>query len=427
MKIIWVLLYNLLVYPLLFITGIILSLFNQKLRRGVLGRFESISILSNYFKQIGPTLNVYWFHAASLGEFYQVKPVIEGLKDVEPECHIVLSFSSPSGFDNAKSTAFDLKIYLPFDFPWTIRKSLSIVRPKKIIFASYDIWPNLVWISNQMNIHSNIFAARIKDKSPKLYPVFFNFYQNVYRTFSTIYTVSEKDYNRMEILRGASKLPIIRSLGNPRYDMVKQHADAFSKSHQLSVLDRTNRLIIGSSHKEDDKLLLPVLIDLLNRYPELQLLYVPHEPTNSNIEQLQEEFSSANYSPWIYQSKSQTVLPNHRVIIVSVVGFLSTLYWQGRYAYIGGGFSTGIHNVMEPAIARLPVLFGPKYHHAHEAEELIKMKGGFCVNGRNDFLNIMNELISNVDYYQKTSAAATEVIHNNLGSSTRIIRGIIRD
>lgn len=426
MKIIWILLYNLIAYPLLFVAGIILSFFNVKLRKGILGRFNSLSVLSKYFHK-NLSSSIYWFHAASLGEFYQVKPVIDGLKDVEPECKILLSFSSPSGFENAKCKSHDLKIYLPFDFPWTIVRALKIVRPKKLIFASYDIWPNLVWIANLMGIHTNIFAARIKDGSPKLLPGFFNFYQNVYRTFSTIYTVSEKDYSRMKILRGNVKNPLIRSLGNPRYDMVKQHADEFSKSHQLSILNRPNRIIIGSSHSSDDKLLMPVLIQLLKQYPDLQILHVPHEPSKSVIKLLQDLYSKAGYPPSIYKSKTQETLPTDRVVVVSIVGVLSTLYWQGRYSYIGGGFSTGIHNVMEPAIARLPVLFGPKYHHAHEAEELIEKGGGFCIKNEQEVYSILNELISDKQFFQKTIAAATDVIHDNLGSSTRIIRGIIRD
>ena len=141
MKLAWAVIYNVIFYPIFFVVGCILCLFNSKLRQGVLGRFRSISQLKKYFMLIDPTKDIYWFHAASLGEFYQVKPVLEGLKEVEPDCVSLLSFSSPSGFENAKSDAIDLRIYMPFDFPWSVRRSLKITRPKKVIFASYDIWP----------------------------------------------------------------------------------------------------------------------------------------------------------------------------------------------------------------------------------------------------------------------------------------------
>ena len=168
MKLIWFISYNFIFYPLIFVIGSILSIFNSKFRQGVAGRFRSQTDLKKYFNSISTNADIYWFHAASLGEFYQVKPVLEGLKNVEPECVAIVSFSSPSGYDKAKSDYIDLRIYMPFDFLWSVRRALKITRPKKVIFASYDIWPNMVWIAEKRNIHTNIFAARIKDGSLKL-------------------------------------------------------------------------------------------------------------------------------------------------------------------------------------------------------------------------------------------------------------------
>ncbi|MBT7041990.1 MAG: 3-deoxy-D-manno-octulosonic acid transferase, partial [Candidatus Marinimicrobia bacterium] len=128
-----------------------------------------------------------------------------------------------------------------------------------------------------------------------------------------------------------------------------------------------------------------------------------------------------------HKKKKLLILSDDPVVIVGVVGVLSKLYWQGQIAYIGGGFSTGIHNVMEPAIARLPVIFGPRYHHAHEAEELLNNGGGFTINNGDEFRLILEKLIENNDYFLNSSFAATNVIHQNLGSSTRIIRSLIRD
>ncbi|SVC81310.1 uncharacterized protein METZ01_LOCUS334164, partial [marine metagenome] len=104
--------------------------------------------------------NIYWFHASSLGEYHQVRPVLEGLKEVEPDGTMIVSFSSPSGYEHAQCEAMDLKIYLPFDFPWSVHRALRLTRPRKIIFASYDVWPNMVWAAGKMDIHTNIFAAR---------------------------------------------------------------------------------------------------------------------------------------------------------------------------------------------------------------------------------------------------------------------------
>ena len=370
---------------------------------------------------------VYWFHAASLGEFYQVKPVLEGLKDVKPELKTIVSFSSPSGFNNAKSSAIDQKIFMPFDFPWSVRKALKIVRPTKVVFASYDIWPNMIWIADWRKIHTNMFAARVKDGSIKLQPGFSSFYRSIYRSLSTIYTVAEKDRKRIRSIVGKVTKPTIKVLGNPRYDMVMQSADDFTTEHTRSVLSREKRIIIGSAHAEDDQFLIPALAGFMNSHPELKVLYAPHEPSEQEIERLKALFSDQGYSPTVFRKKKNLTLPPDPVIILGVVGVLSKLYWQGQIAFVGGGLSTGIHNVMEPAIARLPVLFGPKYHHAHEAEELLESGGGFCVNNQDEFESVVQGLIRDDAYFTKTSLAATDVIHKNLGSSTRIIRSLIRD
>ncbi|HJL78027.1 MAG TPA: 3-deoxy-D-manno-octulosonic acid transferase, partial [Candidatus Marinimicrobia bacterium] len=112
---------------------------------------------------------------------------------------------------------------------------------------------------------------------------------------------------------------------------------------------------------------------------------------------------------------------------VDVVGILSRLYWHGQIAYIGGGFSTGVHNTMEPAIARLPVLFGPKHEQFHATGELIKAGGGFMVNNHDEVFGVLDNLLTNQDLFLQASYASTDVIHQNLGSATRVVRGIIRD
>jgi 3-deoxy-D-manno-octulosonic-acid transferase len=126
--------------------------------------------------------------------------------------------------------------------------------------------------------------------------------------------------------------------------------------------------------------------------------------------------------------KKKTVkLPKTKIVLVDVVGILSRLYWHGQIAYIGGGFSTGVHNTMEPAIARLPVLFGPKHEQFHATGELIKAGGGFMVNNHDEVFGVLDNLLTNQDLFLQASYASTDVIHQNLGSATRVVRGIIRD
>lgn len=427
MKLFWILVYNIVLYPLIFLLASIGAIFNSKLRNGLVGRFSSISILKDAVKKWDKKRPIYWFHSASHGEFEQVKPVLKGLKEVDNDCYVIASFFSPSGYNNVHDEHIDCKIYIPFDFIWSLRRAMKVVRPRKIIYASYDIWPNFIWLAKHRKIHVSVFAARFDNNSTKLIPIIKNFYRSVYSSFSTIYTISENDKKQIKRILKTADSPIIRVLGNPRYDQVKAKADKFTKDHTISVMMREKRLIIGSVWPDDEKNIINPIVKLLENDEELSVMWVPHEPSEKYIQSAKNIFESNGFETSVIESKNIKKLPNNRVIILGVVGVLSKYYWQGQISYIGGGFSSGIHNVMEPAIARLPVIFGPKYTKSLEAIELIKSGGGFTIKNGTDFYEIMNILLSDKNKFLDASLSATQVIHDNVGSATRVVRSIIRD
>lgn len=423
----WFIIYNIVIYPLIFILVSFGAIFNKKLREGLVGRFKTIDILKNTLKSWDRKKSVYWFHAASHGEFEQVKPVLRGLKEVEKGCYVIVSFFSPSGYKNVNDRNIDCKIYLPFDFIWSVRRALKIIKPKKLIFASYDIWPNIVWLANRRKIHTNVFAARFDHSTSKLLPVIKNFYRTVYQSFSTIYTITEEDNYQLKKILPIKNRTVVRVLGNPRYDRVKEKADKFTKNRTISVMMRDKRLIVGSVWPEDEKKIINAIFQLMKEDDELCIFWVPHEPSEKYIKSSILMFESQGYNPLIIKSKKTNKIKNGRVVILAVVGVLSKFYWQGQLAYIGGGFSSGIHNVMEPAIARLPVIFGPKYRKSHEAIELLKSGGGFSINNGTEFYDIIKILLNDKNRFLDASLSATQVIHDNIGSATRIVRSIIRD
>jgi len=420
------LIYNIIFFPLLMMLTLIGSLFNNKIRVGISGRFQSINKLKVFNKKLNPNDISYWFHAASFGEYEQIRPVLAGLKEVEPDAKIIVSFFSPSGYNNVHDDHIDCKIYLPFDFLWTIRKAMKLAKPKKLIFAAYDIWPNLIWSAHKRKIHSTIFAARFVIGTNKLKPIIRSFYRSVYRCFRTIYTVDDSDYLRVQELVKGKNSPVLRVLGNPRYDQVKSKADEFTVTHTESVLDRERCILAGSIHLEDESVVTLALAEILEKHEDVSLIWVPHDPDESYISRAEIFFSDKGFS-CKRLGKKTVKLPEARVILVDVVGILSRLYWHGQIAYIGGGFSTGVHNTMEPAIARLPVLFGPKHEQFHATGELIKAGGGFLVNNGEEVYGVLENLLTNQDLFLQASYSSTDVIHQNLGSSTRVVRGIIRD
>ncbi|MBU0528568.1 hypothetical protein KKF86_02265 [bacterium] len=423
----WFLIYNLIIYPLIFILASIGAIFNKKMKDGLVGRFHTVDILKNTLQSWDNKQSVYWFHAASHGEFEQVRPVLRGLKEVEKECYVIASFFSPSGYQNVDDQNIDCKIYLPFDFIWSIRKVLKIIKPKKIIFATYDIWPNIIWLANKRKIHTTVFAARFDQNTSKILPIIKHFYRAVYQSFSTIYTITEEDNYQLNKILPQKNKPTVRVLGNPRYDQVKEKADKFTKNHTITVLMRDKRLIIGSVWPEDEKKIINSIFQLMEEDEELCILWAPHEPSEKYIQLSIQQFLVHGYKPTIIRSKKISKIQNGRVVILGVVGVLSKLYWEGQIAYIGGGFSSGIHNIMEPAIARLPVIFGPKFRKSYAAIELLKAGGGFSINNGTEFYDIMKVLLNDKNRFLDASFAATKVIHDNIGSATRVVRSIIRD
>jgi 3-deoxy-D-manno-octulosonic-acid transferase len=407
--------------------SIVASLFNKKIRTGIIGRIKTKSILNKFLNTIDRSKPIYWFHAASHGEYEQVRPVLKGLKEIEPDSVAIVSFFSPSGLLNVTDDRIDCAVYLPFDFYFSMKRILENVAPTKIIFAAYDTWPNFIWAANKLGINTTIFAATFEYHSKKMYPVIRDFYKTVYDEFSAIYTVSQNDYTRIKNLIFHNNDSKIRVLGNPRYDQVKNKADKFTKNRTISVLIREKRIIAGSIWPEDEKNIFDPIIQLLNKDPEISVIWVPHEPTERYIKSSVRQFENAGFEPILVASENDTRLDNGRVYIVTIVGILSKLYWQGQIAYVGGGFTSGVHNVMEPAIARLPVLFGPKYSKSHEAGELIRSGGGYTLRNGVEAYEILDKLLNDKNYFLNASYAATQVIHDNIGSSTRVVRGIIRD
>ena len=422
----WFILYNGVLLPVLVFLVFSASIFLPKLKEGLKGRFQTYDRIKLFLKKKHTSNDIYWFHAASLGEFYQVKPIIEGMKKMKKDIVMFVSFSSPSGMNYAFSDAIDLKFYLPFDFPWTIQKVLTMVKPKKVIFSTYDIWPNFVWFCKTKNIHLNVMSAKIEHHSIKHRPFVMNFYKSLYKLFDTIYAITEKDKNRFERMVGSEVKPIVSSLGNPRFDTIFNDSKEFIDI-KPTIQDREQIILIGSSHSRDDLILIPALMNLMTDFPKLRIIRAPHEPSHNCINNIKDTYSKLGHDSIILKDLESIESSKKGIIIVGEVGFLSKLYWLSIITYIGGGFSSGIHNIMEPAVASNPVVFGPKHQKFNEAELILRLGGGFCVYDSISVENTFKKLLSDKPLLVKSGKASFNLILNNIGSSERIVNGILLD
>ena len=421
---VWRLVYNLLVLPVMVLTAYALAPIHRKVRRGLRGRRRTVRRVAEFrAAHHNPHGLLYWFHVASHGEYEQSRPIIEGLRKVSPEAIIVVSFFSPSGYENFSHAAVDFKFYLPLDFPWSMRRLLKILRPHRVVIASYDLWPNMIWACQQQGVPTTLFAARIVPGSSKQWPVVSNFYKYLYGAIRQVYTVSEADHRRVKAIVGERSDTVVRNLGNPRYDRVVER-----NSNGLPAVpnSRERIIVLGSLHKEDDAVVGQVVIDLLKQDKSLRVLWAPHEPELEVLEAISQRLTEAGIS-WEKFGRRLGRFRDHQVLIIDGVGYLAETYNRGILAYVGGGFSSGVHNLMEPAIAGIPIIFGPNHNRSHEAEQLIDYGGGVSVAGVDEFRTQLVRLINDDEARRLGGTAAMKVVEDNLGAAGRILHAILSE
>ena len=407
--IVLLIIYNLFVLPIIISLSIILSLFNKKIRKGFLGRFQSISSLKSFNSE--KFSNIYWFHSSSYGEYQQVETLIDKLKKSDPNIGIVTSFFSPSGFENVKDNNIDLKIYLPFDFILTSYKALKLVKPKKIFFTSSDFWPSFLFVANNLNITTILTSARYRNS----YKIFLNM-------FDRIFCVSENDYQLMKRNIVNDKITVT---GNPRYDRILNNLNNV-KYKIKSDIKENKILILASMWMEDNKIIFENLIgsSLINNFEKI--IIVPHEISEKYINYYCSALKERNFTFKVIDSYQNFETFSEKFIIVNKVGFLSKLYMQTSITYIGGGFSkSGIHNIIEPAAASNPVIFGPNFLNSNklDAQGLINISGGFSIESFNVFKEKINWLL-NIENFKYSSDRCKSFVMENSGSTEKIIEVI---
>ena len=407
--IILLIIYNLFVLPIIISLSIILSLFNKKIRKGFLGRFQSISSLKSFNSE--KFSNIYWFHSSSYGEYQQVETLIDKLKKSDPNIGIVTSFFSPSGFENVKDNNIDLKIYLPFDFILTSYKALKLEKPKKIFFTSSDFWPSFLFVANNLNITTILTSARYRNS----YKIFLNM-------FDRIFCISENDYQLMKRNIVNDKITVT---GNPRYDRILNNLN--NVKYKIKPDIKENKvLILASMWMEDNKIIFENLIgsSLINNFEKI--IIVPHEISEKYINYYCSALKERNFTFKVIDSYQNFETFSEKFIIVNKVGFLSKLYMQTSITYVGGGFSkSGIHNIIEPAAASNPVIFGPNFLNSNklDAQGLINISGGFSIESFNVFKEKINWLL-NIENFKYSSDRCKSFVMENSGSTEKIIEVI---
>ena len=420
-------LYNLFLYPLFLLITFFLSLFNSKIRRGVRGRFETKNKLKKYFNQDLSSNAIYWFHAVSYGEYLQAEPVLEGIKKKEKNSIILMSFFSPSGYDNVNNQNIDCKVYIPFDIYWTMLNILDIVKPKKIIFATADLWYNLIWLAKNRNIDTILIGAKSKKYFDNNLSILNYMYKPMYRSLAKIFAINNNDYLDIDKYLGGSNNKIVYQIGNPRFDQVISASENIKVIDKKLIQDRKDIIMFASMHNQDRNIVLPKTIRYMVQNRNIQIIWISHEPNDQDNRYIESMFERSDISVNIINSIEDFNIDSSRVRIINLVGVLSKMYWKVKIAFIGGGFSTGVHNLMEPSVAGVPTIFGPKYHDFDEASEIINNKSGFSISKGTEFIEILDQFINNDQKLILASLAAQQLVNSNSGASNKIVEEILSD
>lgn len=417
----WQIFYNIIFIPILYVILVLISLFDKKVRIGISGRkriFEEL-ILNRLTLDLSK-INI-WFHSSSLGEFEQAKPIIEKLKK-ETDVKIVVSFFSPSGYENSKKYPFaDIITYLPFDSEWRARRFIEIISPNIVVFMRYDIWPNHIWSLKKKRIPILLVDATMKKKSPRKLPLLRSFHKYLFEDFTKILTVSDEDADGFRSFK--CKNVQIKVVGDTRYDRVysRSLASRESKIINKEVLINKKVLVAGSTWQQDEDVIIPSFLKLLKFDSDAVMIIAPHEPTLLHLEKLENEF--AGQASFIRLSNINNY-KNENIIIVDSIGVLSILYSYADVAFIGGSFKINVHNVLEAAVYGVPVLFGPKIENSQEAKKLLEAGGGIMIKDKKMFYRTLRKLFSDENLIKETGKRSFEFVNKNVGTTDRIIKEI---
>ena len=426
MNIVYTVLYNFLLYPLFIFSMFFLSIFNKKIRQGIIGRFESLYILKNYFNKNSLNTNIIWFHCSSLGEYMQAEPLIDSLKNGKKSHTVLVSFFSPSGFMNVNNSNIDCKVYLPFDFSWTMKSLFEIVKPKSIILANNDLWYNFLKIAKEKRVKTYLIGAESKRfHNNKFLPSHY-FYKPIYSFFTKIFTNSDEDSKCLSFYLDNNKGKVITT-GNPRFDQVYNNSIKNNIVKNDKAEERESILLLSSMHKEDRNMIISQLIGYLIQNVSIRIIWASHEPNNQENKYLSNIFKRNELSVSVVDSLSKVDSVNSRVIIINTVGILADLYWKVKLAYIGGGFSSGVHNLMEPAIAGVPTIFGPNYKKFKEATEILNEGAGKTIKKGSGFKEVIINYFNNDKNLVKSSRAAVKIINSHIGATKKILNYIAID
>ena len=387
------------------------ALFSDKPAKMVKGYREVFDLLQ---RKIDRNAQYIWFHAASLGEFEQGRPLIERIRKEYPQYKILQTFFSPSGYEVRKNyDGADIVCYLPIDTPSNVKKFVDLVNPCMVFFVKYEFWQNYLNTLYKKGIPVYSVSSIFRPNQ-----IFFRWYgkgyQQVLKTFAHLFVQNEESKQLLAGI-GVNNTTVV---GDTRFDRV---LDICAAAKQLPLVQKfkgdTLTFVAGSSWGPDED----IFIKYFNAHPEMKLIIAPHVVNDSHLKEIESKLQRSSIR---YTKATEDNVQQADCLIIDCYGLLSSIYRYGEISYIGGGFGVGIHNVLEAAVYGIPVIFGPNNKKFREAQHLLANKGGFEINSYEDFEQLMNKFLGDEAYLKQSGKAAGDYVKGNAGAMEKIMKRV---
>ncbi len=386
----------------------IASLFNPKAKEWIVGRKNTWSTF--------PSVNdrdVIWFHCASLGEFDQGLPVMNLIKAENPNVFLLVTFFSPSGFlhYNKRKHSVDFACYLPADVPSNAARFVNHFKPKKAIFVKYEFWSN--YIFQLKKSHASIYSiSTLLNPKHRFFKWYGGFFRKTLKQFDHFFVQNEETKKLLESI----DIQNVAITGDNRYDRVIENKENLKVDEKLRrfIGNAKNVFIVGSSWPVDEAIILP----LINKSLFDKVIIAPHAIDENHVQEINKQIKISNVRYTNYSGESEA-----EVMILDAIGQLASCYSLGQVAYVGGGFTGSLHNILEPAVFGLPVIFGPKHSRFPEADAFLADGFGFEIETAQELENTILQIQSNQVELSKKAIAFVE---KNQGASRKIVDHIFK-
>jgi len=413
--------YNIVIYFVLF--GIaVASLFNEKVRKMWRGEREAFKILR---QKVNPDAKYVWFHAASLGEFEQGRPLMERIRKEHPQYKILLTFYSPSGYEVRKNyEGADIICYMPVDTRLNAIRFLRLVRPVMAFFIKYEFWSNFLHILKHRGVPTYSVSSIFRENQ-----VFFKWYgksyANVLRCFTRFFVQNEESKRLLESI-GITDVDVV---GDTRFDRVLQIKEA---AKQLPICEAFRKGTVSASAealpKEDYKVFVAgsswpldeeIFIRFFNEHKDWRLLIAPHVIAEEHLKLILSLIKSKRVVRYTQTTPEEAAEAD--VLIIDCFGLLSCMYNYGDVAYVGGGFGVGIHNTLEAAVWNMPVIFGPNNKKFQEAQGLLKSGGGFEIHNFEEFEGLISSMMNDEAFLKSAGEKAGAFVASLSGATDKVL------